>query len=156
MNGSMRKERQPERSLGQEADMDESVFVDTNVFLRFFVRDVEAQYEKARALFEKAEKGDVKLETSELVIAEIVWVLESFYGFTRKEITEVLMTLLASRNLKIAGHGRITAAVPLYAEGNMDFIDAYTIAYMQSRGHSSIATFDVKHFKKAPGITMVW
>jgi len=40
-------------------------------------------------------------------------VLESFYGFTRKEITEVLNTLLASRNLKIAGHARISEAVRL-------------------------------------------
>jgi predicted nucleic-acid-binding protein len=115
--------------------MDASVFVDTNVFLRFFVRDVEAQYEKARALFEKAETGTIKLETSELVIAEIVWVLESFYGFTRTEITEVLATLLVSRNLKIANHAKISHAVGLYASGNMDFIDAYNIAYMRSRVH---------------------
>jgi predicted nucleic acid-binding protein len=64
--------------------MDDSVFVDTNVFLRFFVKDVDAQYEKARELFEKAEAGNIRLETSELVVAEIVWVLESFYGFARK------------------------------------------------------------------------
>ena len=80
--------------------MDGTVFVDTNVFLRFFVNDVAAQYEKARVLFEAAEAGKIKLETSELVIAEIVWVLESFYGFARKEVTEVLSTLL-SRSCEI-------------------------------------------------------
>ncbi len=135
--------------------MDDTVFVDTNVFLRFLVKDAAALYEKARALFEKAEEGKIKLETSELVIAEIVWVLESFYGFTRKEVTEVLTTLLASRNLKIAGHARISEAVQLYASGNMDFIDAYNIAYIKSKEYTKIATFDSKHFKKVEGLSIV-
>jgi predicted nucleic acid-binding protein len=136
--------------------MDDPVFVDTNVFLRFFVRDVESLYEKARALFEKAEAGKIKLETSELVIAEIVWVLESFYGFTRKEITEVLITLLSSRNLKIANAGRVNDAVRLYhASENMDFIDAYNIAYMKSKEVTKVATFDHKHYKKVEGITTI-
>jgi len=136
--------------------MDDPIFVDTNVFLRFFVKDVEAQYEKARELFEKAEAGKIKLETSELVIAEIVWVLESFYGFSRKEITVVLSTLLASRNLKMANHARISDAVELYAAGNMDFIDAYNIAYMKSKEQTRVATFDSKHYKKIEGIHIAW
>ncbi len=135
--------------------MDDTVFVDTNVFLRFFVKDVASQYEKARVLFEAAESGKIKLETSELVIAEIVWVLESFYGFARKEVTEVLTTLLSSRNLKIAGHARISEAVRLYAAGNMDFIDAYNIAYVRSKDYSKVATFDSKHFRKIAGISIV-
>jgi predicted nucleic-acid-binding protein len=132
--------------------MDDTVFVDTNVFLRFFVNDVAAQYEKARVLFEKADAGKIKLETSELVIAEIVWVLESFYEFTRKEVTEVITTLLASRNLRIANHARISEAVHLYAAATMDFIDAYNIAYMRSKEYSKVATFDSKHFKKVEGL----
>ncbi len=135
--------------------MDDPVFVDTNVFLRFFVRDVEAQYVKAHALFERAEAGKIKLETSELVIAEIVWVLESFYGFTRKKITEVLTTLLASRNLKIANHTRVNHAVGLYSSGNMDFIDAYNIAHMKSKELTKVATFDVKHYGKVEGTTVI-
>ncbi|NTW66996.1 MAG: type II toxin-antitoxin system VapC family toxin [Nitrospirae bacterium] len=135
--------------------MDDPVFVDTNVFLRFFVRDVEAQYEKARALFEKADAGKIKLETSELVIAEIVWVLESFYGFTRKEIAEVLGTLLASRNLKIANQAKIAHAAGLYSSGNLDFIDAYNIAYMRTKEYTRIATFDSKHYKKVEGIDIL-
>lgn len=135
--------------------MDDTVFVDTNVFLRFFVKDVASQYEKTRALFERAEEGKIKLETSELVIAEIVWVLESFYGFTRKEVAEVITTLLASRNLKIASHARISEAVRLYASGNMDFIDACNIAYLKSKEFTKIATFDSKHFKKVEGLSIL-
>lgn len=134
--------------------MDDTVFVDTHVFPRFFVNDVASQYEKARVLFESAETRKIKFETSELVIAEIVWVLESYYGFARKEVVEVLSTLLSSRNLKIASQARISEAVRLYAAGNMDFIDAYKIAYIRSKEYSKVATFDSKHFKKVEGLSI--
>lgn len=136
--------------------MDEPIFVDTNVFLRFFVRDVESFYHKARELFEKAENGDVKLETSDLVIAEIVWVLESYYGFSKAEIKEVIDTILETKNIKAANHERIKEAISLYASGKMDFIDAYNIAYIKARGHKKVATFDVKHFKNIEGIMPIW
>lgn len=136
--------------------MDDPIFVDTNVFLRFFTKDVASFYEKAKDLFEKAESGKVRLETSELVIAEIVWVLESFYGFSRKEIESVLDTLVTARNLKIANHARISEAVKLYASGNMDFIDAYNMAYIKSKEYTKVATFDLKHYKKIEGLSMIW
>jgi predicted nucleic-acid-binding protein len=130
--------------------------VDTNVFLRFFTKDVTSFYEKAKDLFEKAESGKVKLETSELVIAEIVWVLESFYGFSRKEVGNVLDTLVAAKNLRIANHARLSEAVKLYSSGNMDFIDAYNMAYIQSKEYKKVATFDLKHYKKIDGLSMIW
>ena len=136
--------------------MSEPVFVDTNVFLRFFVRDVEPFYQKAKGLFEKAEKGEIRLETSEMVIAEIVWVLESYYGFTKTEIEEVVDTILETRSLKVANHTRLKEAVKMYASSNIDFIDAYNIAYMKARNYQKVAAFDIKHFKNIEGIKPVW
>ncbi len=136
--------------------MDEPIFVDTNVFLRFFVRDVESFYQKARELFEKAENGEVKLETTDLVIAEIVWVLESYYDFLKAEIEEMIDTILETRNIKVANHERIKEAVRLYVSGKMDFIDAYNISYMKAKGHKKVATFDVKHFKNIEGVIPIW
>ena len=136
--------------------MDDPVFVDTNVFLRFFIRDVEPFYHKARELFEKAEKGAMKLETSDLVIAEIVWVLESYYAFSRAEIQRVIDTILETRNIKVANQSRITEAVRHYSSGKIDFIDAYNIAYMKAKKYSKIATFDIKHFKNIGGLQLIW
>ncbi len=136
--------------------MDESIFVDTNVFLRFFVRDVESFYQKAKELFEKAEKGEVKLETSDLVIAEIVWVLESYYGFSKVEIKEVVDTILETKNIKVANNARVKEAISLYASGKMDFIDACNIAYMKAKDYKKVATFDIKHFKNIEGIASIW
>lgn len=136
--------------------MDEPVFVDTNVFLRFFVRDVESFYNKAKELFEKAEAGEIKLETSDVVIAEIVWVLESYYGFSKAEIKEIIDTILETKNIKVANHLRVKEAVNLYASRKMDFIDAYNTAYIKTKVYKKVATFDVKHFKNVEGITHFW
>jgi len=136
--------------------VDDPVFVDTNVFLRFFVRDVEPFYLSAKELFEKAEKGSVKLETSDLVIAEIVWVLESYYAFSRAEIQRVIDTILETRNIKVANQSRVTEAVRHYSSGKIDFIDAYNIAYMKAKNFKKVATFDVKHFKNIEGLELVW
>ncbi|MEW6714234.1 MAG: PIN domain-containing protein [Nitrospirota bacterium] len=136
--------------------VNDPVFVDTNVFLRFFVRDSESFYQKAKDLFEKTEKGQVKLETSDLVIAEIVWVLESYYGFSRTEIKEVVETILETKNLKVANHLRVKEAVHLYFTGKMDFIDACNIAYMRAKDYKKVATFDVKHFKNIEGVSNIW
>ena len=136
--------------------MDDPIFVDTNVFLRFFVRDVESFYQKAKELFEKAEKGVVKLETSDMVIAEIVWVLESYYDFTKAEIKEVIDTILETKNVKVTNHSRVKEAVNLYTLGKMDFIDAYNIAYIRTKGYKKVATFDIKYFKNIEGIIPIW
>jgi len=136
--------------------VDDPIFIDTNVFLRFFVRDVESLYVKAKELFEKTEKGELKLETTDIVIAEIVWVLESYYDFSRSETKEVIETILETKNLKVANNARIKEAVELYARGKMDFIGACNIAYMRSKDYKKVATFDIKHFKNIEGIANIW
>jgi predicted nucleic acid-binding protein len=55
-----------------------SLFVDTNVFLRFLTNDDPAKAKRAESLFRDALRGKIKLATSLLVIAEIIWTLESF------------------------------------------------------------------------------
>ena len=49
------------------------IFVDTNYFVRFLLRDVELQFGKARKLFEDAADGRKVLFTSTIVIFEIYW-----------------------------------------------------------------------------------
>lgn len=136
--------------------MAEEVFVDTNVFLRFFVRDIESHYLRAKELFEKTEKGEVKLDTNDMVLAEIVWVLESFYGFSRFEIKEVIDTILETKNIKVANCSNIEKAIGLYASGNMDYIDAYNIVYIKAKDYEKVATFDKRHYKNVTGVNIIW
>ena len=55
------------------------IFIDTNYFLRFLLKDNEKQFIEVKKLFEKAILGEIDLYTSLIVIFEIYWVLSSFY-----------------------------------------------------------------------------
>ena len=93
----------------------------------------------------------LKLETSELVVAEIVWVLESFCVRQKRNNGRAHHPPFLHGTFKIANHARTNDAVILYSSGNMDFIDASNIACMRSKAYTKVATFDSKHFKKIEG-----
>jgi predicted nucleic acid-binding protein len=61
----------------------ERLFIDTNVFLRYLTNDVPEQADAVERLLIQAMQGDVILVTNSLVIAEIVWALDSFYRVSR-------------------------------------------------------------------------
>ena len=135
--------------------MSEPIFVDTNVFLRFFVADVQELYKKAKGLFQKAEQGEVRLVTSEMVIAEIVWVLESYYGFLKEEVKTVVESLLHAKGLKVINFNLIDKAIGKYVDDNIEFIDAYNGSLMEKRRYRRVATFDKRHFKKLKGVEVI-
>lgn len=135
--------------------MGDPIFVDTNVFLRFFVADVKDFYQRAKGLFERAEKGEIRLVTSDMVIAEIVWVLESYYGFNKEEVRTVVETLLHSKGLKVINSGLIEKAITNYVHRDVDFIDAYNGALIKAKGYNEVATFDEKHFQRLEGIRIL-
>lgn len=60
--------------------------LDTNIILRYLVRDNENQYNEAVGYFKKAEQGKLKLLIKPTVIAEASFVLETYYKKTNEEI----------------------------------------------------------------------
>jgi tetratricopeptide (TPR) repeat protein len=79
----------------------ERVFVDASVFLGFLTRDVERQYVRARELFQQAERGSLRLETTVLTLAELARTLERDCGMGRGETRDVLEAILDTRNLRV-------------------------------------------------------
>ena len=121
-------------------------FVDTNVFLRFLTNDDPAKARRAERLFKKAIAGDVSLETSLLVIAEIVWTLESFYKLAKPDIADKIEKILNTKNLKVQAADTVLQALDLYATQNVDFIDAYHGIMLRETGVKRVLTYDKKHF----------
>ena len=127
-----------------------SVFVDTNIFLRFLTNDDPAKAARAGRLFRDAVRGRVSLITSALVIAEMVWTLESFYGLPKPEIAAKVEKILNTPNLECDESERIVQALDTFVHENVDYIDAYHAFFMKDLGISRIATYDRKHFGRIP------
>ena len=77
------------------------LLLDTNVFVRFLIKDIPSQFKKAERVFERIEKGEIKGLVSVLVINETVWILENYYELKREIYLPPLLKLLLLKNLKI-------------------------------------------------------
>jgi predicted nucleic-acid-binding protein len=123
-------------------------FVDTNVFLRFLTNDMPDQAEATAQILAQAAAGKIALETSALVIAEIVWTLESYYELDREAIQDKVLAILNTPGLKVEDADLIGQSVLIYTNKNVDFVDAYNACWMKQKGLAKAYTFDVKHFKR--------
>ena len=129
-----------------------NLFVDTNVFLRFLTNDDPAKAKRAETLFRDALRGKIRLATSLLVIAEIIWTLESFYKVAKPDIAAKVEKILNTPNLECPETPLILLALDLYVHANIDFVDAYTAFDMRERGLTQILTYDHKHFALVPWV----
>jgi predicted nucleic acid-binding protein len=126
-------------------------YVDSNVILRFLTGDPPEMAARARALFESVDKGEVALVVDEIVIAEVVWVLDSFYHHPAADISHILQELLSHEGLQAADKPGLVAALALYAERNVDLADALVSVHMDRDGIGDVYTFD-RHFDRIPGV----
>jgi len=132
----------------------ERVFVDTNLFLRYLTNDVPAQADAVEQLLHRASAEEIILVTNSLVVAEIVWTLESFYQLTRDEIREKVLAILNTPGLNVADADQILQAITWYVDYNVDFADAFNAVWLLDQGLTTVYTFDQKHFSRFAGVTV--
>ena len=130
------------------------IFLDTNIFLRYFESEDELIYKKVKRLFLEIVQGNIKGISNELVIAEVIWVLKKFYNWDKKEICNNIELILKTPNIKFKGRSIIMDAINFYRDKNISFIDAYNYAYMQQYGISKMYSFD-RDFDKLGNIERI-
>lgn len=128
-------------------------FVDTNVFIRFLTKDEPQKAEACFSLLDKATKGEIKLQTTESVIAEIVYILASkrLYNLPRRQIFEKLFPVLKIRGLNVPNKRTLIKALEVYAASKLDFEDTILVANMQRTKSKELYSYD-RGFDKIPEI----
>lgn len=127
-------------------------FVDTNLFIRYLTNDDQAKADRVEILLKGAEAGKVQLVTAEMVIAEVVWVLESSYGLKSQQVAPLIRGILATSGLTVLNAPLVTRALEHYETQNIDFIDGYIAAVMEKQGIAGFYSFDRKHVPRIKGI----
>ncbi|MCL5987135.1 MAG: type II toxin-antitoxin system VapC family toxin [Actinobacteria bacterium] len=127
--------------------MKEKLYADTNLFLRFLTNEPSEQIKKVKKLLEDTVKGEYELFICDLVIAEIVYVLESVYKLNKKDIAEKILALAELKNIIVENKTIIIAALETYKYNNLDFTDSYIACHAKRNEHVKICTFD-EDFKK--------
>ncbi|ABQ27648.1 PIN domain-containing protein [Geotalea uraniireducens] len=128
-------------------------FVDTNLFIRYLTNDDPAKAERVERLLKEAAAGKVRLVTAEMVIAEVVWVLESSYDLKSAEIAPLIRAILATSGLDVLNAPLVARALEHYESKNIDFIDGYIAAVMEKQGITELYSFDRKHISRIQAIS---
>ena len=118
------------------------IAVDTNILVRFFVRDDEKQYQQAVKLLESCEETNEPVFISNIVLAELVWVLKGGYNVPKVDIIKTVSVLLTSSQFVFADAGLIRDTLASYQSGTADFAD-YLIGHDDIRQKARTTfTFD--------------
>ena len=128
------------------------VVIDTNLLVRYLINDDQKKADAVDNLLDKAIKGEVRIIIQSVVIAEFVWVLESFYQLEADAILELVEAIVNTSGLDVTDKSTVISALRLYKNRNVDFIDAWIIEFAKERGIKTIYTFDKKHFRNIEGI----
>lgn len=119
-------------------------FLDTNIIVRYIAGDDADKMEACLNLLKAADKQEIILETTQTIIAEVVYVLRSkkLYGLTAEEVKKRLMPILSIRGLKIEHRGESIRALDLMCTYDFDFEDGLSVAYMERQKLEEIYSYD--------------
>lgn len=120
----------------------EKIFVDTNIWLRYFLQDHEPHNEKSKKIIKGLEEGKYQGLTSALVIAEVIWTLDSFYEASKEEIVDRIESILSTPNLEIKNKSHLQRAIKLFSISKAEFIDCYNYVLSNYEGVQKVASFD--------------
>ena len=119
------------------------IAVDTNVLVRYLVRDDRRQAEAARALLQSVTVAKPAFACREVVV-ELVWVLERAYGYCRERIATILEELVATEGLVVETADDVASAAYRYRGGGAGFSDLMVLAAAKRMGAVPLYTFDRK------------
>jgi predicted nucleic acid-binding protein len=115
-----------------------TAFVDTNVIIRHLTADPPAAGARATRFLAEAEA----LLLPDVIAAEIVFVLESFYEVPRAEVARLLRSVIVADVIHTLDPGLLLRALEVYEFDRLDFADAYLVACAETAGVSEIVSFD--------------
>jgi predicted nucleic acid-binding protein len=115
-----------------------SAFIDTNILVRHLTGDPPDM--AARATRFLATERD--LLVTDLVVAETVYVLESFYKAPRGQVADAVRSLIAFESIVVVDPALLLRAVEVYETDGLDFAEAYLVASAESTAVGRVASFD--------------
>ncbi len=118
--------------------------LDTNVLIRFLVKDNEQQAEAVYNLFKLTESQNGEFWVQILVLLETLWVLEAAYKISREEIIDSIDDLLRMPILKFEAHSAIQSFLLSARKCKIDLSDLLIAHSSKLAGCEKIITFDKK------------
>ena len=113
-------------------------FVDTNVLIRHLTGDPPDQARRATAFLADADE----LLLPDLIVAEVVYVLESFYEVPADEVARLVRSVIAYPPIRTVDPALLLRSLEVYEIHRIDFAEAYLVASAEASGIPDIISFD--------------
>lgn len=129
--------------------------LDTNVLVRYVLRDDENQFKLANLLIQQSVMQKQLIIIHLLVIQEIEWVLRSVAKRGKAEIINLFKSLLETAEVLIESEDILEQALLSFENSNADFSDCLMIAQYRHMGCNHMATFDRNAVKVEGALLLV-
>lgn len=123
--------------------------LDTNLIIRFLTGDDRLQADKVEKLLMSKEIST--LEIPDLVFAEIIYVLLSVYGLSKRDVAEKMCLLTEFKKIK-CNKKTLKTALEIFKDNLISFIDAYLLALAKGGKNPYIYSFDKRLLKVEKGL----
>lgn len=115
-----------------------TALLDTNVLIRHLTGDPPDLAEKAARLLTHADR----LILTDVIAAECVHVLSSFYELPAPRVAEALRSAMAMPSVETPNHDLLLRALELFEYFGLGFADCYLVASAEALGVKTVASFD--------------
>jgi predicted nucleic-acid-binding protein len=117
--------------------------IDANYLVRFFLKDDLQLFTIVSELFDRAQKGKLKIYLDEVIVAEVIWVLSSRYKIAKNLIATQFERFISEGWLINPRKDAILNAIDRYAKTNLSYVDCWLYELCKENKYS-LATFDRK------------
>jgi len=125
-------------------------FIDTNVFLDIAAHNNVDHLLQSKKFLSKIRDGEMSGVTGDIVLAEVVWVLGSFYKFPKDRINRTIKNIINIPNLEIVNNYDTRMAIHFYASTNIKYVDCVIASIPEVVVKEwTIVSYD-EDFKKLP------
>ncbi len=127
-----------------------TAFIDTDVLVRHLTGEPDGLARRARALLESGET----LILTDIVCAELVYVLESVYGVRRERLARLVRAVIGFESIVCADEPVLLRCIELYEATSLHFADSYLVADAEITGARKVASFD-RAIDKIPSVERI-
>ena len=124
--------------------------LDTNVLVRYLTRDDLEQFDLVKQFIQQNCTESSPGFINSIVLCELIWVLESSYGYPKRLIVDVLERVLQTKQFHIESASVVWQALTVYRESKADFADCLISRANLQQGCTRTVTLDRKA-AKTPG-----
>ncbi len=127
------------------------IFLDTNIWVRYLIKDEPKQFEAVKNLLASVEQGIFQPYTSSIVLLELSYVLKSIYKFTFDEVLDALEAVTGTREIAIFETTDSALALTYFRSTKIKFTDCLLAS--QIRKDILLVTFD-EELRKIKDLTI--